>query len=189
MGAGDKRNPSIWGMWYNSARDELFHADYNNRVVRIIGLHDNAGDLRDVYRGIAEDSSPAVHSVCHMRDSDSLLVCSHEIWQNQSANSLVLLRREGSEWRETHRVRTTAGGVMMCCTLSDSRVLVGESNSKYMELFHVQSGARIAHVHRIDVSELYRRFSATSGSDTLVAMSYWEDETVRVNRLRDDRLE
>ena len=53
----------------------------------------------------------------------------------------------------------------------------------------MQSGARIARVHRIDVSEQYMWCSATSGSDTLVAMSYWEDESVRVNRLRDDRLE
>ena len=58
-----------------------------------------------------------------------------------------------------------------------------------MELFIVQSGARIAHVHRIDVSEKYASFSATCGRDTLLEMSYKNDESVRMNRLRDDRLE
>ena len=111
MGAGDKSDPDIWGMCYNSARDELFLADYDNRVVRTIRLHDNAGDLRDVYRGTAEDSTPVVYSVCHMSDSDSLLVCSREHWQNEWAYWLVLLSREGSEWRETHRVQTAAEGI------------------------------------------------------------------------------
>ena len=52
----------------------------------------------------------------------------------------------------------------------------------------VQSGARIERVHRIRVSKKYRNFSATSGSNTLVAICF-ENDSVRVNRLRDDRLE
>ena len=58
-----------------------------------------------------------------------------------------------------------------------------------MELFRVESGPRIARVHRIHVPEEYNSFSATSGSDTLVAMSYYDDKSVRVHRLRGDRLE
>ena len=207
MEAGDESEPLIFGMCYNSARDELFLADSYNKVVRTIRLHDNTGDLLDVYRGTENDRRPEVSSVCHLSDSDSLLVCSEEHWQNESANWLVLLSREGSEWRETHRVRTAAavGIMMLCCALSDSRVLVGQWNSKYMELFRVQrsahiarpllelfrkqNDARIAHVQRISVSEKYRSFSATCGSDTLVAMSFENDKSVRVNRLRDNRLE
>ena len=47
MAAGDKQKPKIVGMSYNSARDELFLSDYDNKLVRV---RDNAGDLRDVYR-------------------------------------------------------------------------------------------------------------------------------------------
>ena len=60
--------------------------------------------------------------------------------------------------------------------------------SAYMELFRVESGPRIARVHRIHVPEQYFWFSATWGGDTLVAISY-EDKSVRVHRLREDRLE
>ena len=64
-----------------------------------------------------------------------------------------------------------------------------------MELFRVESGPRIARVHRIQVPETYWWFSATSGSDTLVAMCYldpeylYKDQSVRVHRLRGDQLE
>ena len=70
MAAGDKKDPNIWGMSYNSARDELFLADLNNRVVRAMRVRDNAGDLRDVYRAPHDRSSfSGVRSVCHMSDS------------------------------------------------------------------------------------------------------------------------
>ena len=66
-------------MSYNSARDELFFADLHNRMVRAM---DNAGDLRDVYRA-PHDTSPNVWSVCHMSDSDRLLVCSGDYFNNK----------------------------------------------------------------------------------------------------------
>ena len=50
MAAGDKKDPYIVGMSYNSARDELFLADQDNKVVRAMRVRDNAGDLRDAYR-------------------------------------------------------------------------------------------------------------------------------------------
>ena len=102
---------------------------------------------------------------------------------------LVALSRSGSEWREEHRVKTGESG-NISCALSDSRVLIG-NNSKYMELFRVENGPRIARVHRINVPEAYKWFSATTrGSDTLVAMSYpYTDLSVRVHRLHGDRLE
>ena len=34
MAAGDEKDPLIFGMSYNSTRDELFLADRNNGVVR-----------------------------------------------------------------------------------------------------------------------------------------------------------
>ena len=58
-----------------------------------------------------------------------------------------------------------------------------------MELFRVESGPRIEPIHSINVPEEYKWFSATCGSDTLVAMSYYEYKSVRVHRLRGDRLE
>ena len=186
MAAGDKNDPNIEGMSYNSARDELFLADWNNRVVRAMRVRDDAGDLRDVYRA-PHDTDPYVLSVCHMSDSDTLLVCSNE----NGAKWLVALSRNGSEWREAQRVQTDGIGDISCA-LSDSRVLIGYGGSPsflpYMELFRVESGPRIARVHRIHVPEQYHSFSATCGSDTLVAMSY-DDRSVRVHRLRGDRLE
>ena len=52
----------------------------------------------------------------------------------------------------------------------------------------MESGPLISRVHRIHVHEEYYWFSAKCGSDTLVAMSY-DDNSVRVHRLRGDRLE
>ena len=185
--AGDWRDPNILGMSYNSERDELFLADYANGVVRPMRVRDNAGDLRDVYTALQ------VYSVCHMSDSDTLLVCSEEEGPDgKKANWLVALSRNGSEWREAQRVQTDGRG-WISCALSDSRVLIGHggspNSSPYMELFRVESGPRIARVHRIHVPEPYLSFSATCGSDTLVAMSYYDDKSVRVHRLRGDRLE
>ena len=175
-------------MSYNSARDELFIANCNNKVVRAMRVRDNAGDLRDVYRA-PHDMSPLITSVCHMSDSDTLLVCSGEYGHDQKyAKFLVALSRNGSEWREAQRVQTDGDG-WICCALSDSRVFIGELLSTYMELFRVESGPRIARVHRIHVPEQYMWFSATCGSDTLVAMSYENDYSVRVHRLHGDRLE
>ena len=54
-----------------------------------------------------------MNSVCHVSDSDSLLVCSFEI--NDRDFWLVLLSREGSEWRETHRVQTAADHRVQTC--------------------------------------------------------------------------
>ena len=184
-------NPSIYGMSYNSARDELFFADKANFVVRAMRVRDNAGDLRYVH-----NASFYVWSVCHMSDSDTLLVC----WQKFfGTNWLLALSRNVSEWREAQRVQTDGAG-WISCALSDSRVLIGyggdEDESPYMELFRVESGPHIARVHCIHVPEQYCWFSATCGSDTLVAMSYTKeknipngDNSVRVHRLRGDRLE
>ena len=189
--AGEK-DPNINEMSYNSARDELFLADEVNEVVRAMRVRNNAGDLCDVYRA-PHNTFPRIRSVCHMSDLDTLLVCSLE----NLSNWLVALSRNGGKWREAHRVQTDGSG-LISCALRDSRVLIGEWRSKRLELFRVESGPRITHVHRIHVPEQYYWFSATCGSDTLVAtcgsdtlvaMCYRSDESVRLHRLRGDRLE
>ena len=193
MAAGDK-HPDISGMSYNSASDELFLTHQDNKMVRAMRVRDNALELRDVYR--APHDTPDVWSVCHMSDSDTLLVCSGERGPDRKYTQwLVALSRNGSEWREAHRVQTEGNGDM-CCALSDSRVLIGKLISTYMELFRVESGPRIARLHRIHVPELYYWFSATCGSYMLVAMSYPKtkdnpngENSMSVNRLRGDRLE
>ena len=185
--AGEK-DPNIIGLSYNSARDELFLADIKNGVVRAMRVRDNAGDLRDVYRA---PHDAYVWSVCHMSDSDTLLVCSGEEGPDgEKAEWLVALSRNGSEWREAQRVQTEGIGEISCA-LSDSRVLIGGSRyiaTTYMSLFRVESGPRIARVHRIHVPEVYYSFFATCATDTLVAMSYY-DNSVRVHRLRGDQLD
>ena len=183
-----ERDPFIRGMSYNSARDELFLADRSNGVVRAMRVRDNAGDMRDVYRA-PHDKYPFVYSVCHMSDSDTLLVCSSEYGPDQKvAKWLVALSRNFSEWREAQRVQTDREG-WISCALSDSRVLIGFEYSTYMEVFRVESGPRIARVHRIDVPEIYEWFSAKCGIDTLVAISYRKDQSVRVHRLIGDQQE
>ena len=113
MADGDKKNPNIFGMSYNSARDELFLADDNNKVVRAMRVRDNAGDLRDVYRA-PQATSLSVWSVCHTSDSDTLLVCSGE----RGSCWLMALRRNDSEWREAQREQTDGKGEI-CCALSE----------------------------------------------------------------------
>ena len=177
----------IRGLSYNSTRDELFFADYSNKAVRAMHLQDGTPQLQDVYGGSAHDTSPWPLSVCHLSDTDTLLVCSSEA--NFEKHWLVALSRSGNEWRETHRLQTEGTG-WQCCELSDLRALVGGwENSTHLELFRVQSGPRVELLHRILVAEEFRWFSATCGSDTLVAMSYVKDQSVRVYRLRGDRLE
>ena len=129
MGANDERN---------SSRDELFLADSDNSVVRTIRLQDNAGDLREVYRGTAENRAcrVSVQCVSHDRLGLAARLLSRLEELKSCAYWLVLLIREGSEWRETHRLQAAAderdytsstSTSRTCCALSDSRVLVGDS--------------------------------------------------------------
>ena len=115
----------------------------------------NAGadDVRDVYRGSAHDTNPKFWSVCHMRDSDTMLVCSVKYRPGIAfAYWLMALSRRGGggEWHEAHRLQT-AQSPTLSCPISDSRVLVGNNDSAYLELFRVQSGQRIVCFHSIRV--------------------------------------
>ena len=142
------------------------------------------------------DDASSFYSVCHMTDSDTMLVCSGEKTTiiNQ-AYWLAALSRNGSEWRVEQRVHTDKFGLLLLsCALSDSRVLIGgiRYGTSYMEMFRVKrcSGARIKRVSCIVVPEEYYSFSAKCGSDPLVAMSYRNgDKSVRVHRLRGNQLE
>ena len=177
-------------MSYSPAYDELFLADLANNVVRSMHLRDNAVDLLEVFKVSADNKTPIICSVCYMRDTDTLLVCSGEVSNTSSNQWLVALSRSGSNWSEAHRVQVKGTGKLCgSFALSDSRVLVGEYGSTYMELFRVESGSRIAHISRIQLSEHYLDFSATSGGDTLVATSFKTEKWVRVYRLLCDRLE
>lgn len=180
----------IWGMCYNTVYDELFFADFKNQVVRAVSLRDEVVCLHEVYKDTAHriPRSSSLYSVCHLRESDTLIVCSWGWCQTEFNNCLVALCRSRNGWREADRKITTRP-VHICCALNDSRVFVGEFDSTYLELFQVTTGPRIEHIKRIHVSEVYKCFSATGGSDTYVAMSYWSDQSVRVYRLRSYRLE
>ena len=187
-----EQDSEIYGISYNSESDELFVADCNNKVVRSIFLHDDFGNWRDVYRAqhdmLPDMPHTCIWSVCYMKDWDTLLVCSFESGPDQkSVHWLVAFKSIDSDWREVQRVQTKKNGDI-CCALSDSLVLIGGSNSTYMELFRIECGPHIERVHLIHVSEEYYWFSSKCGSDTLVAMSY-KDKSVRVHRLIGDRLE
>ena len=160
--------------------------------MRLISVRDNVSDFRDVYQ-----SSPSYPlSVCHLKDSDTLLVCERLFSSERNTDWLVAVRRSGSEWRETHRLRLQtdfSNELMIICALSGSRVLVGQWHSEYLELLRVEvavavkSGARIAPVCRLDVTAKYRYECATCASDTLVVMSFAMDQSVGLYRLRGDR--
>ena len=61
---------------------------------------------------------------------------------------------------------------------------------EFMEqLFRVQISLRIARLNRIHMPEQNKWFSATCNSDTLVAMSCEQDQSVRLHRLHSDQLE
>ena len=188
---GENR-PHIKGISYNSTRDELFFVDSNySRVVRSLSLRDNAGDnnLRNVY-SLTDHMRSLLFTVCYVRDSDAVLVCSREFGTDgMDANWLVVLNRSGSEWREAQRLQTDLEG-RTCCALSDSRVLVGEWYSTKLELYCLKRlrGPHIALEYRIRAAETYSSFSATiSGSRILVAMSF-ADKSVRVHLLRRNQL-
>lgn len=159
----DDDDPLIRVMHYNSARDDLFLADYRNDVLRKMRLRDNSDDLRDVYRA----SDGGVYSVCQMSDSDALFVCLEEL----NIYWLVALRRSENVWREAQRVQTERMG-WISCALSDSRVLIGQCKSTSLELFLVKSGLCIERLNRIQISKQYDWFTANCGSESLVAMSY-----------------
>ena len=180
----EKKDPDIWGMSYNSVREMLYLADNNNQVLPAVVVCDCAGNLRNIYKA-SHDTSPVVWSVCYLSDSDTLLMCLSEVskqGQRQIVNWLVALSRNGSTWREAHRVQTDRIG-SISCALSDSRVLIGDWTYTYMELFRVDSGQRIERLHRIYGLEQFLWFSATCGSDTLVAMAYSTDKSVRLHLL------
>lgn len=176
-------------MSYNMARDELFFADYKNHVVRSMHLHCSVGKPRDVYRGKSNGISERVYGVCYMSDSDTLLVCSED---EKDIRWLVALVRTGSsgssEWREAHRERIECVG-WICHALTDSQVLVGQYHTKHMELLRVTNRPHIEHVKRIDAPKQYATFSATCGSETLVAMCFMPEfsKYVRLYRLHSDR--
>lgn len=149
--------------------------------MRAINLQSDPCELRDVY-GV---ESGYLYSVCYLSDSDTLLVCldkKHTRW-------LVALCRSENEWHETHRVEVSELMLKISCALNNSQMLIGAFDSNYMELYRVDTNRHIARVNRIVIKEPYIYFSATCGSDTLVAMTYSSDKSVRVHRLRGDRLE
>ena len=66
MRAGDEHNPFIFEICSNSARDELFLADNENKVVRsiLVRLLDNAGELRDICTEAAQRTAHQMCTVC-----------------------------------------------------------------------------------------------------------------------------
>ena len=87
-----ENHPYINGLSYNLVRDELFLADYENRVVRAMRVRDNAGDLRDVYKGnCTRHVTIRLQCVPHER-------LRHTYGPDRKfANWLVALRHKGSE--------------------------------------------------------------------------------------------
>ena len=191
LSRASEHNSFIWGLSYNSAGDELFLADQDNYVVRTVHLRDNAGDLNDVYRA---PHNSFLSSVCHLGESNTLLLCLDERGQYGQVVTgwLVALSRNGSEWREAHRLKVDSFEWGISFALTDSQVLIGRMHSNFLEMFHVERGPLPLHIARvctIDVPEPYWWFSANCSSDTLVAITFRRDQSVRVHRLRGNRLE
>lgn len=105
-------------------------------------------------------------------------------------SSFWLYMESTKEWYRNQRVQIQATGniELVSCVLNDSRALIGQIDSQYLELFRVQSSWVFMRLHRyrIAISREYTFFSATRSRDTLVAMSYKADFTARVYRLLDN---
>lgn len=166
-------------MSYASVRDELFFADIENHVVRMIHLRGNESDLRDVYRAEAGN----VISVDYLKELDAVLVGSYEL----NMHWLTALTRSGNHWRVAHRalIQAPGGLPLIANMLSGSRVLIGQQNSTYLELIRVDSGPRITRLHQIKTKQYMSFASQERGVDWLVAMSFMYENTVRMYRLRD----
>ena len=103
------------------------------RVVRVIRVRDNAGDLRDVYRA-PHDTYPYISEcVSHERLGHTTRVFGEKGPDGKCVDWLIALSRSGGEWRETQRLQTDAFGYT-CCALSDSRVLVGGVRSLSLDV-------------------------------------------------------
>ena len=76
-----EEDPNITEISYYAAHDDLFFADENNWLVRVLCVRNSAGELHDMYR------ASLVCSVCHICDSDTLLVCSRKKGPDQKLNN------------------------------------------------------------------------------------------------------
>ena len=189
IGVSDE-NPIILEMSYNSARDELFFADHGNHVVKVMHLHDNLGDLRTVYKGSKFCKSPCLINVCYISVLDTLLLCTYETGPDRTfAKWLVALTRIATEWHEAMRLKIDIEATKSF-VLSNSRVLIGGTNSSNINLFSVKRGPSIKHDRCIQVPEeyAYNSVTETSSNETLVAMSYRTAQSVRVYRLQGNSL-
>lgn len=176
-------------MAYNARHDELFFVDDLDEARPLVVMHlqpDSSSTYRQIrHQRLHRAFDRSVFSVCHLRDSDTLLVCTGD----KGGPALVALARtedkQSHSWREAHRYWNNKTDMIRA--LSDSRVLIGERNSRSLDLFRIESGPRIVLLQRIQTDK-YRTFSASSGSDTLVAMTS-SDKILCVHRLCGDRLE
>ena len=167
--------------------------------VRAISLCNNSDDLREVYAHSEHSTTPLPHSVCHMSDSDSfggfitkirrILRSPRFSWQiaMKEQHWLVVLCRRGNEWCDALRVQIEALKFrdLFFESLADSRMVVGQYPSNYLEMFRVESDLCIAHVHRIRVPEEFTTLTANCDNEILIAMSYANDKTFLVNQLND----
>ena len=121
--------------------------------------------LQDVYRGSAYDTLPVVYSVCHMSDTDTLLVyyVRTRVWQNvrQLAGGAASQRQRVA--RDTSRAasgRIEKVNIMyQCCALSDSRALVGcfgWVSPRIWSCSECRAASRIERLQRIDVDNAYQ---------------------------------
>ena len=151
----------IVGMSYSATHDELFIADLHNEQVWKLKLHYTRDTLRLAYDGSQHDNSPQVYSVCHLRESDTLVVCSREYGSDKSlANRLVALHRVNGEYCETERIKIEVRA-LQCSAMSDSRVLVGSKRTL------VQQNS-IVWVTRVQMTEGRIEYFAASGSDVAI---------------------
>lgn len=169
-GDGESRF-SIRGMCYNSARDELFFANYEE--VRVMRLR------KESVRTVFNAGSSEVVVVCYFSHLDTLVVC--------SMDGLIALTRRADGWRQAQRMKFQTIENMWsltCCELSNSRVLIGSEFWTDLELFSIDSSPRIVRGNRFHVPETFFSLSATCrANETLVAMTHIN--SVSVHRLCD----
>lgn len=174
--------PYINTIGYNSARDELFYADFANNMLRMIHLRgdDKVHDVHKVHQ------QEVVRSICHMPVSDTLLLLFYDKTPDEINENnvlwLVSMTRSGDGWREALRVKTDDDAGYRCFTLSDSRVLVGGHYSSKCVLYRIVNGSQISQIATITAPVKYEKMAAAFINEEIVAM-ICKDDSLRTYRL------
>ena len=172
------------------AADELFLADYANRVVRVFGVRTGPLDARDVYCCPAEEN---MMNVAYSAKTDTLCVITASEVKKHIVRSFG---RTNSEWRECRRLDIDGydSGERCCVSaLSDGRLVFGVMRSSAeLRVLAVDDSRAVTISARIRLPAEHVGFDAQlAGGETrlAVALGTGAEAAVALFRVAGDRAE